>query len=208
MMSDLFDLNGLSSIDGGVLHLGAHEAEEMGFYESRDAKFVVWVEANPDMEALLRSKMRAGHDLVVCAVMDVDGEADLRLYSHADNNSVLARGQDQPPVVFETGVVRVPSMTVDTIVDCQRHFNMDDCRVLVMDVQGAELLALKGADRFLRSPGLTHVCLEVIWSDLYVGSPTETELVTLLRGYRFVPVDRYCEGDSQWGNIMFRRSSH
>lgn len=41
----------------GIIHVGAHEAEEMGAYEAYGITRVVWIEANPSKPSLVRSKL-------------------------------------------------------------------------------------------------------------------------------------------------------
>lgn len=44
----------------GIIHVGAHDAEELDVYKAYGITRVVWIEANPDKAALL-SKRLAGH---------------------------------------------------------------------------------------------------------------------------------------------------
>ena len=203
MNADVFARNGLARINGGVLHLGAHQAEELDFYERHGASWVVWVEADPDRWPDLRRKLPAHHELMECAVSDREGEATFFRYTHDDNNSFFPPGTDMPACVQPESVCTVRTTTIDAMLDrCPR---LAQCRLLTMDVQGAELKALAGAARFLALPSLTHIYTEVIWAKYYVGCVTYDEYLDFLKGHGFGLIDRDEEGGPDWGNLLFGR---
>ena len=205
MNKDLFVRNGISNLVGGVLHLGAHEGEELGFYEQIRAKFVVWVEANPEKWPILERKLNIGHHIVKSAVSDTVGKADLLLYSHADNNSLLSCGEQMPKCVYEIGKVQVDTTTVDKLL-LDTPFGFNSYELLTMDIQGFELHALRGADWFLKYSGVKYIYTEVIWVEYYKNCVTQQQYVDFLKPYGFELVDMDREGGNDWGNLLFKKA--
>lgn len=205
MNKEVFKRNGLSNIKGGVLHLGAYEADELPFYTEHKAHFVVWVEANPAKWPIIESKLGVGHHLVKAAVSDVVGKARLLLYSHADNNSLLPCGNDMPKAVFEVGGVEVDTLRVDDIY-INTPFRADKYKLLTMDIQGYELHALRGADWFLRNSGVKFIYTEVINVEFYKNCVTHQQYIEYLKPYGFELVDQDREGGKEWGNLLFAKT--
>jgi len=201
---EVFARNEIHNLNGGVLHLGAHEAEELGFYEQIGAKFVVWVEANPHKWPILDHKLGIGHHVVKAAISDTVGKADLLLYSHADNNSLLSCGQKMPNGVYEVGKVQVDTITVDKLL-LETPFGFNSYALLTMDVQGFELHALQGADWFLKNSGVKYIYTEVIWVEYYKDCVTQQQYIDFLQPYGFELVDMDREGGAEWGNLLFKK---
>lgn len=83
--------------------------------------------------------------------------------------------------------------------------------LLKMDLQGGELLALKGADAALHGGFLPHILTEIWWEPSYVGAPHVTELDAFLAAYgysRFAtsgPSRMQHEG--VWGDALYVKTS-
>lgn len=209
-------LEHLSSLERrGVVHVGAHRGEEINGYLEAGFEPVVLIEANPLMcEYLARvaagdSRIRAFH----CAIADHDGFVDFHIHTSRTGSvepaSILPlkRFKEIVRTLHTPEIVRVPCRSLDSFLE-ENGMAADAFSLLNIDVQGAELLVLKGAERALRSIGA--VICEVSLLELYEGSALEREVVAFLEGRGFRKVEGiyhtlYDETSTfpAWGECLF-----
>jgi FkbM family methyltransferase len=207
----LMDLAALTKKYGiaptGVLHLGAHLAEEAGDYARLYPRTTVhWVEANPAVHAKIAAKLRRYHrqQLIPALIADVDDEVRPFHVTNYDgmSSSLLEFGthpEFSPDTVF-VDHLELPTTTVDTLV---ASFGIT-ADFLVMDLQGAELMALRGATQFLH--GVRWVMSEVNKAEVYVGCAQVDELDELLAGYGLERVETHWVGEQGWGDAAWIKS--
>jgi len=84
----------------------------------------------------------------------------------------------------EEGVEKVNQLTLDTFCSIQGIESID---ILKLDIQGAELMALKGAAVKLRSQAIGCIFCEVEFRPIYEGQPLFWDISTYLmsHGYHF-----------------------
>lgn len=197
----------------GVLHVGAHLGEEAEAYDQCGISNVWWVEGNWDLLAPLKAHVEPfGHNVVHGLVTDRDGQkVKFHLANNGQSSSVLEFGTHRrvSPDVHYVDSREVVSVTVDTLV--ARH-GIRDCNFLNMDIQGAELLALRGARRTLAS--VDYLYLEINEDHLYKGCALLSELVEFLGGHGFRLAEKTMAGDQKrggrnwtgWGDGVFIRA--
>lgn len=190
----------------GVLHLGAHLGEEAADYNVLTNN-VTWVEANPElMNALSVNVMPFGHRVLCACVSD---EAGKEVTFHVTNNfmssSLLDLGthKKSSPDVHYTHDLKLVTTTVDDlVVDFVDHeFNF-----LNMDLQGAEVLALKGASETIGK--IDYVYSEVNTEFVYKNCGLIHELDEILSD--FDRVETHMAGPKiGWGDAFWiRRDKH
>jgi 2-O-methyltransferase len=188
----------------GVLHCGAHLAEEAPDYDGAFGPDVPvwWVEGNPavlDKIAAALSPYPNQH-LIGALLADVDDE--LREF-HVTNNdgmssSLLEFGTHatcHPDTVFVEHLT-LPTRTVDSLV---AEHQISGVNLMVMDLQGAEGICLAGASRLLAS--LDFVMSEVNKAEVYLGAVMVDELDRLLCDFERTEtqwVADYGWGDGWW----------
>jgi FkbM family methyltransferase len=154
----------------GIIHVGAHMGEEVASYLALGFQRVLLVEAHPTLAAALADRLRDEPRVAVasCAITDFDGMIDLRVASSVFSSSILSlkRHAEIFPEISETGQVRVRAMRLDSLL-AERNYADDDFNLVTFDIQGAELLALRGAARLL--PRLDGLVVEVNFIELYDG---------------------------------------
>ncbi len=187
-----------------MVHVGAHLAQERHEYEALGYRDMLWIEGSRDVHARLVDTLEAhqheasngsrprgsgepARHRSACALLtDRDGaEVGLREFSNDGMSSSIFAAtstlRERWPAVQETGrEERVRTSTLDTLL-AQLGFGPVD--VLVVDVQGAELLVLKGASRTLQQ--VTAVVSEVSTQALYDGGVLFPELETFMRAQGF-----------------------
>ena len=175
-----------------VLHVGAHEAEEAGLYAGWGAE-VLWVEANPTLASRLTDR---GFDVVAAAAWSEAATLTLHVASNGQSSSVypMSRHTDHYPHIATIDTIEVPAVRLDSL-GWQPDF-------LNLDVQGAELEALKGAVGIL--PYVRWVYTEVSAEELYAGQPLDTDVDAWLvgQGFRQEQVEWTPYG---WGDALYVR---
>jgi FkbM family methyltransferase len=175
----------------GVVHLGACNAEEQPVYMNNGATFIVWAEANPEKWTLLKAgACKIPHNYLYCgAITDKDNDyISFKIYNHTEASSLYNPGNDLNRWYPDHKVLRefrIPTITVDTMLK-NFDININEINWLTMDIQGAEHLAIKGADNLLSNPNLKFIYTEVVWADFYEkGSATKEGVTSLLNRYGF-----------------------
>jgi hypothetical protein len=85
-------------------------------------------------------------------------------------------------------VVEVESTTIDCFCT-ENHIRTID--ILKMDIQGAELRALEGADETLSRQAISLIYLEIIIGETYTGQPKFLEYIQRLDSYGYELFDLY-----------------
>jgi FkbM family methyltransferase len=175
-----------------VLHVGAHEAEETDLYARWGAE-VLWVEANPTLANRLKQR---GLNVVCGAAWSSAGPLTLHVASNGHSSSVYPMGSHtiRHPDVRTVGTVQTEGFRLDSL-----PFLPD---MLNLDIQGAELEALKGAVGLLG--GVRWICTEVSSEELYVGQSLVPELDRWLGDRGFVQVAAEWT-DRGWGDALYVR---
>jgi FkbM family methyltransferase len=178
-----------------IVHVGAHLAEELAAYEAAAPDTVVWIEADPELyrrlvEAVNARKSPAVRHVCVNALITDAAADDVRFYHFSNDgaSSSIFRSAENLrlnwPEVHETG--RELLLRSDTLakVLARNAIAPESLDILVLDVQGAELLALAGAGNYLDHVKFLEVEASTI--PIYEGAPLFRELDPWIaaRGFR------------------------
>ena len=192
----------------GILHLGANLAQEAREYSSLDIHNVVWVEANGDnIPAIKRAVEPYGHYVIEALITDVDG--DERMFNITNYDSMSSSIFDfgthptfSPDTVFVDHRVLTTS-TVDSLMKLHHQTVFSGINMLNMDLQGAEMLALRGARNFIKQVDI--VMSEVNTAEVYVGCAQLEELDAFLGDEGFKRVETHMVGNQGWGDGLWLR---
>jgi len=169
----------------GVLHIGAHECEEMPFYSRLGLtdKNVVWIDAIT--EKVEQAKKKGVPNIYNAVVTDKDDEdIDFNISNNNESSSVLEFGTHavEHPHVFFKDKVKMKSITVDTFFE-RNGIDGSKYNFWNFDIQGAELMALKGAMKNIEHAKVLY--LEINEKELYKGCALVGEVDSFLEGYNF-----------------------
>lgn len=191
----------------GVIQAGAHKGNEVQLFLEHGFERILLIEANPDMVDGLRT--RFAHEPRVhvfhAAVSDTEGVCRFNIATgDAQSSSILdptLHKRIYKGIRFQQ-TIEVRAATLDTIVReagfCPADFNM-----IVLDIQGAEIMALSGAIEQLRHTDA--VLSEFSNIELYKDSGTLDDLRALLRchGLNLAAVE--VNWHPTWGDCLFVR---
>ena len=173
MLIDLHTLNRKYALYGGkvngVLHVGAHTGEEGVVYDELGYRPVYWVEADEDTIPKLWDEVHEfeGHEIINAVVADQVGKTvTFNVANNEQSSSILELGthETEHPEVHYTGSRELEATTIDQLLADDM---ITQTNFLNLDIQGAELLALKGAKQFLK--GVDFIYSEVNVKELYKG---------------------------------------
>lgn len=191
----------------GVLHLGANAGQEAAAYDKQGVKRVIWVEALGSVfKQLVRNTKPYAEHIALCACLsDVDGKkVSFKVASNeGQSSSFLDFGTHsaEHPTVKVIDQIEMHTVRLDTLL-ARHDIKMGPGWFLNVDLQGAELLALKGMGDLLSC--FDYAYIEVNTKPLYVGCPLVEEIDLYLRKFGFVGREVKMTG-SGWGDKFYVR---
>ena len=164
------------------------------------------IEANPKLVERLRSIVATtpGVSIAHCAINDTDGPVDLHVASHDDSSSILPLKLHQRiyPTIVEDAVIQVPGLRLDGLMD-SLGLNPADFNILCVDIQGAELRALRGAVKSLEA--IEAISIEINFEELYEGCAQVEDIDNFLGDRGFDRVATLTPYHSSWGDALYVR---
>jgi FkbM family methyltransferase len=156
----------------GIIHIGAHEGEEANLYEEIGFSNVLWIEGDPIIFKKLERNIKAYPKQIAMNLLLSDKEDVVPFYiaSNQGNSSSLlpfAENVEKAwPGIHSQKVINIVSKRLDSILlenEIRKNYNC-----LNIDVQGAELIVLKGIGALL--PLFEFCLLELNFKPTYQSS--------------------------------------
>jgi len=143
----------------GVLHVGAHECEEMSFYKSigLEEDDMVWIDAIPEKVELAKTK--GIKNMYQAVVTDRDGdEVEFNVSSNGQSSSIFDFGTHSKNYtdIKYVNKINLKTSTLNSFFK-EKELNASKYNFWTMDIQGAELIALKGANEVLNNVEILYV---------------------------------------------------
>lgn len=191
-------------IPKGIIHIGGHTGEEIHDYYSAGVKNVIWVEANPSVfERLHHNTARyPGNFAYNTLISDKDGEqAEFNITNNGESSSMLKleRHLQHHPHIHVVGSLNLPTKTFDTLVK-ENGIDASKYDFLNMDIQGAELMALKGMQCTLNHIDMIYT--EVNSGEVYSGCAKIGEIDEFLLEKGFERVETKMT-EYEWGDALY-----
>lgn len=188
----------------GVLHVGAHECEEMGIYNRLgvSSENIIWVDAN---KLQVDTMIQKGIPNVYHATISDKDDEDVTFHftNNVQSSSILEFGthlQEHPHVKFVASVLQ-KSITVDTFFK-RNSLDASKYNMWNFDIQGAEMLALKGAQESLKY--VNAIYMEVNEKELYKQGALLPDIDYFLEKNNFKRVVTYMTRHG-WGDALYVR---
>jgi FkbM family methyltransferase len=186
----------------GVFHIGAYECEELELYNRLgvNSEDVVWIDAN---SYKVKQAIERGIPNVYTAVITDTDDKDIEfnITNNIHSSSVLELGthlQEHPEVVY-VNKIQVKSITIDTFFK-RNNIDASKYNFWNIDIQGAELMALKGSVDSIENVDV--ILVEVNENELYIDCALIGEIDTFLSQYKF---KRIITAMTQygWGDALY-----
>jgi len=169
----------------GSFHIGAHECEELHFYSEIGLipQDVIWIDAIPSK--VTQAINRGIPNVYNAVITDKDDEEIVfNVSNNVQSSSVLEFGthsQEHPSVIY-VDKIKQKSITIDTFFE-RNNIDASKYKFWNFDIQGAELMALKGATQSIKYAKAIY--LEVNEKELYKGCGLIDDIDNFLSQYNF-----------------------
>ena len=188
----------------GVVHVGAHLAEESHEYERLNWLPVIWIEAQPALVEELKKKLDPTTNSVIEAAVWNKSEIELELHvaSNSQSTSLLDFGSHEtsyPDITF-TKSLKVRTKRLDELLNdyiCPNFINLD--------LQGVELQALEGLGKLIEK--FDYIFVEVNKIEVYKECTLVGALDTFLDLSGFSRVTTRWVLGRGWGDALYMRKS-
>lgn len=195
---------------GGVIHVGAHEAQEASEYATRGLEPVLWFEAVPSLVDRASERLKVFPNQKIHGGLlwsEPDQMKTLNLSSNDLGSSSVFQfhlhSASYPQVRMESQIT-LQTTTLDTVIPKYSDFTKG-ISYLVIDVQGSELEVLKGSINAISN--LDAIMVEVSIRELYKGAPIYSEVIKWLSGEGFTLIADDINHNVGWGDALFLRTA-
>jgi FkbM family methyltransferase len=190
-LQNIFDTDALRHVDRrGVIHVGADIGQEVPLYLDYGFKNIILIEANPTSYKMLEAKFSryCNISLFNYAICDRGGIVDFHIHTSRSGSTEPAsilpmkRFKQIVKTLHTAETIQVPAITLDCLVETH-DVELDRYNFVNIDIQGAELLALRGARKIMSS--LDAIIVEVNLIEMYESGALEGEIVAFLADQGF-----------------------
>jgi FkbM family methyltransferase len=189
----------------GVLHVGAHNAEEASDYEKFNWGKVIWIEAQENLSIELLEKLDPDkHKVINVAAWSLDGvQLTFNLASNGQSSSLFEMGTHikNYPNISVVAKYQVVTSRLDTVLAEEDFFDF-----INLDVQGAELEVLIGLGNYLATTNWVYT--EVNKEDVYKDCAKIDEIDQFLSRQGFKRIATRWVPFSGWGDALYVRNGY
>lgn len=194
----------------GIFQVGSSIGQECQTYWDMGIKNMVMIEALPDIFNQLKKETEKFSPFVKCinaCIGDEDGKSVL--FNVANNG-----GQSSSLLEFDTHTIEHPTVEfvdilpmttvrLDTLIK-ENSISIKEHDMLILDLQGAELIALMGLGVMLNE--FNSIYMEVNEKHLYKDCPLVGEIDKYLADFGFYRVETMMLHFG-WGDALYKKNS-
>jgi len=188
----------------GIIHIGAHLMEERSDYLSHGLNNIIWVEANPKTYSNIEfiNNENSNERVFNNAISDEDNKIyEFNITNNGQSSSILELDKHKihHPHIHVIEIVNVSSKRMDTLIS-ENNIDINNYDFLNIDIQGAELLALKGFGNLLNN--IKYIYTEINTNSLYKDCALVGEIDEYLNKYGFERVETSMT-EFEWGDALY-----
>lgn len=199
------EINHIYQKCNGIIHVGANIGQEAPKYAALK-KSVIWIEAEPSIYKTLNSRIaKYNNQQCINALITNKNNQEyiFRIASNKGGSSSIFEFDEYvkclyPNLNLETKQISLSSKTLDTVLH-ENGINAEFYDFLLLDIQGAELLALMGAENYLNN-NCKYIYTEVSTKQIYKNAVLYSELKQYLNSKNFFETS---EPKLEHTNILF-----
>jgi FkbM family methyltransferase len=190
----------------GILHIGAHELEEMKSYLDLGVDNIIWIEGNQDLVDKNSKKIAGTSQVMISSVVysEDDLEMDFNITNNMQSSSLLEfdKHKNYHPSVTIEKTIKVKTSRVDTILE-KNSISKDRFDFVNLDIQGVEMKALSGFGEYMDQ--VKYIYTEVNTGSVYKDNDLLDDLDNFLKGLGFKRVETSMT-DYEWGDAFYIRN--
>lgn len=185
----------------GCIHIGAHHAEENHIYIENGIDKVIWIEANPEYEQIIKEKTNNKDLVIIRGVGNTKRKVNFNISNNGQSSSILNLDlhKTMHPDVFYVNSIEINEDRMVNIIN-EFNINIDDYNFLNLDIQGYELEAIKGFEDLIKK--FDYIYTEVNISKLYSDCALISEIDDYLSNYGFIRIETTIT-PYQWGDALY-----
>ena len=187
----------------GVLHVGAHECEELNDYINVGVKEdnILWIEGNKEIAEKMQKRVKNVYNLLVS---DEETEVEFIITNNGQSSSIyeLDEHKKEHPHVYEISRIMQKTQRLDIFFEnnnIKYKYNF-----ITLDIQGAELNAIKSMEKYLNE--VDYIYTEINIKHLYKNCPLLDEIDEYLDKHDFKRVEINLTSHG-WGDAFYIRKS-
>ena len=207
MLINFNDLLFLQKKVNGIIHIGAHELEELPDYLNRNVRRIIWIEANPDKYNFIEEKLKRFKNMTLgkFAAGKKNDVQNLNLSNNGQSSSLLELGTHKMryPDIDYISKIQVEIKSLDNWLD-ENINNKDQYNFINIDIQGYELEALKGMPNQLKIA--EYVYIEVNFEEVYDGCSQLRDIDKFLSKFSLLRVGLR-KTDKGWGDAIYAKNN-
>ena len=192
----------------GVIHIGAHLLEERNDYLSHGLNNTIWIEANPKIYSQIEhvNNKNSNERAFNFAISDIDNVmCKFNITNNGQSSSILELDKhiEHHPHIHVTEILNVNSKRMDSLIN-ENDINVSDYDFINLDIQGAELLALKSFGELIKN--FNYIYNEVNIASIYKNCALITEIDEYLNNYNFERVETTIT-QFEWGDALYLKKN-
>ncbi|MBB6131815.1 FkbM family methyltransferase [Mucilaginibacter lappiensis] len=190
----------------GVLHIGGHFAEEAHEYFKNGVERTIWIEANPNYLPIMEDALKDYSNYIVfneCMTDENDKEVELKISNNEGQSSSILDLEYHSiahPEIWYIGKIKLKTKRLDSLF-IEKDLDIKRYPFVNIDIQGAELLALKGFGDLLYN--VKYLYLEINEKEVYKNCALIGEIDEYLETYGFVKKEQIMCADFGWGEAFY-----
>ena len=193
-------------IPKGIIHIGAHMMQERQEYYANGFYNTIWIEANPEIFTKIDfvNYEKNNEKAFNYAICEVDDQmVDFNITNNEQSSSLFEPDKVliyHPEVLF-TKKIKVKTKRMDSLIT-EKNIDITQYDFLNMDIQGSELIALKGFGNMLKK--LNFIYLEVSTDHIYKDCPLIEDIDNFLKDFNFIRVETHLT-NYKWGDAFYTK---
>lgn len=190
-----------------ILHVGAHTCQEYRIYDACGASNIFWVEGNSELVKENKLKLNELQNTIIEAVVSEfdDEPVNFHIANNSQASSILELGSHKqlfPNIKYVESATK-HTQKLDTIYS--KYCNDMHIDLLNLDIQGAELLALKGFKKNLHR--VSCIYTEINTDSVYKDCALAEHLDEFLSKFNFLRVETKMWKDHPWGDGFYIKNN-
>lgn len=188
----------------GIIHIGAHLAEERTSYKEFEIENIVWIEANPEVFNKTNYLNSEKEIVLNYAISDVDNEIhEFNIASNGESSSLLELELHRihHPHINVIKKIHVKTRRMDSIIN-ELDLDLSRFNFINLDIQGVELKALKGFGNYLDK--IDYIYTEVNSNYLYKDCSLIDDIDGYLSKFNFERIETSMT-KFEWGDAFYVR---
>jgi FkbM family methyltransferase len=187
----------------GIIHIGAHMCEERDIYLKYGLtdNDIVWIEGNPETFLIAKNTLPKSVKLYQALITNNDTLVDFVVTNNICSSSIynLKIHLEMHPDVHKIKTIKLPTTTLTNFIKIN-NLDINCYDFLVMDIQGAEYVALIGMLDILYK--FKYVWMEISIVELYENYVTFPVIEEFMKNNNFECIDHVINSHN-WGDALF-----